>query len=55
MASTNISTGPISQFCKQRQRQDFLVAEDFAQLFVADLRERRIHHQDEARRRWEAM
>ena len=32
----------------QRQREHALVAEDLAELLVADLRERRVHHQDEA-------
>ena len=32
----------------ERQRQHALVAEDLPELFVADLRERRVHHQHEA-------
>ena len=33
----------------ERQAQHALVAEDFVQFFVADPRERRVHHQDQAR------
>ena len=32
----------------EREREHALVAEDLAELLVADLRERRVHHQDEA-------
>jgi hypothetical protein len=33
---------------QQREAEDFLVAEDLAQFFVADFSQRRVHHQDES-------
>ena len=50
MASMNISTGPISQFCTSDSPSTRLVAEDLVQFFVAHPRERRIHHEDQPRR-----
>jgi hypothetical protein len=45
-----MSSGPMIQFCTSDSASTPLVAEDLAQLLVADLRQRRVHHQDEADR-----
>ncbi len=47
-ASTNISTGPITQFCTSDRASTRTVAEHVAQVLVADLGQRRVHHQDQA-------
>ena len=48
MASRNISTGPITQFCTRGKGQHLEVAEHLPQLLVFDLGQRRIHHHDQA-------
>ena len=50
MARTNISIGPMTQFCNERKSQHALVAEDLVQFLISHLGERRIHHHDQSRR-----
>jgi len=47
-ARKNIRMGPMIQFCTSERGEDAAVTEDFAEFFVADLGQRREHHDDKA-------
>ena len=47
-ASTNISTGPMIQFCTSDRPSTFRLRKTSPQLLVAHLGKRRVHHQDQA-------
>ncbi len=43
---------PDQPVLQEREAQYALVTEDLVQLLIANARERRIHHENEARRNW---